>query len=258
MRARVLVPGSAVLVLALAGCGGAEPQEEPVAQSAPPSETVDADASTTPAEPDDTPSEEGATTGSPEPTTSEETAVAGDEGDDDLDLTQGAIAVEDADFGDSGTNRYGQVIKEVGQWAGVSSADQELIVAALRVTDIEVDVECTSSEAEPSENSHYTAIDFEVQVAPEFADQVEHGFLETVWITPSSLWVYDEEGELETGNSGRAFTCLPLSDYLMPEIGPGETFRGYVVLDSDVEAGDLTLPLHQIVPGAEGAWAWTF
>lgn len=259
MRTGVFFSGAVALALALVGCTEAEPESEPATQAAQPTEQIDDETATSAPEQNDaseastavpvgTSPEESVATDPPEPTDEE----------DELDLTQGAIALEDADFGDAGTNEYGETIKELGQWAGVSSADRELIVAALRVTEIDVDAECTSSEVQPPQNDHYIAVAFEVQVAPEYEDQIEHGFKETVWLTPSSLWVFDEEGELETGNSGNGYTCLPLNERLMPEIEPGEAFEGYLVLDSSLESGDITLPLSTIAPGAEGGWVWSF
>lgn len=277
MRARGVVPAALVLWAALTGCGGNGTSATPTAQ---PGESADTDVATssvdasaedgvarTTAPPAPAP-EASASTDSPagsapEPTTGEETTAeptpeeSTPPAHEDLDLTQGAVPVADVDFGETTTNAHGDTVQEVGQWVGINSADQELLVAAFRVTDIEVDVECTDN-AEPPQNGHYIAVTLEVQVSPEFADQAVHGFSETVWFNPGTMLIFDGADELEMDSSGRGSTCLPLSEHLTPELAPGEQDQGVLVLDSAVESGDLVIPQILMFPDTLDTWAWSF
>lgn len=258
MRWQLWAAGSVTLGLSLTGCsGGAGPEQVTVTRTvthAP--ATTGATASTSSAEPRAaTPTaEEPADTNSPEPTSTGADAS----GRDDLDLTDGGVSVDDVDFGESRPNNRGDLVKDVGQWAGMISYDQETVVALLRVTEIEMDVECTSQIKQPSENGHFLALTFEVQTAPELAKEAEQGLPASFWISPMDMKVFDEDGNRENDSFGNGSLCLDQGESLPTEIGPGEKVRGTIVLDTAFDKGTVTLPLRGADPASPGAWAWEF
>lgn len=179
----------------------------------------------------------------PAPTTedvAEETAKATDDGN-----------ASEYDFGESETNARGNLVKDVGQWAGMTLPNGDF-TTVFRVTDIEVDVACTSPYAQPAKNGHFVALTFEVHTMPELA---EDPFGQVI-ISSHGFSVFDEESKRENDSVGNAFGCLNESEVLPQTIGPGEEVKGKIVLDTSVESGSITL--NGLNMGVDGAWAWEF
>lgn len=219
----------------LGGCGGdTSPQRVTV------TETVTQPAA---ASPPSLAGSELTETSSPAPTTddaTEETAQAPDD----------EIASE-YDFGEPETNARGNLVKDVGQWAGMTLPNGDF-TTVFRVTDIEVDVACTSPYAQPTKNGQFVALEFEVHTMPELAQDP----VGQVMIDSYGFSIFDEESKRENDSVGNAYGCLNEGEVLPQMIGPGEEVKGKIVLDTSVESGSITL--NGMNMGVDGAWAWEF
>ncbi|WP_191090968.1 hypothetical protein [Serinicoccus hydrothermalis] len=157
----------------------------------------------------------------------------------------------DYDFGEPQTNARGNLVKDVGQWAGMTLPNGDF-TAVFRVTDIEVDVGCTSQYAQPAKNGQFVALTFEVHTMPELSEDP----FGQVMISAHDFAVFDEDSKRENDSVGNAYGCLNESEVLPESIGPGEEVRGKIVLDTGVESGSMVL--NGMNMGVDGAWAWDF
>lgn len=158
--------------------------------------------------------------------------------------------VEDRDFGDGSRSERGNLIKEVGQWAGIAGDTDDLSVV-FRVADIERDFTCTSDWAEAPQNGEYVALTIEVETFPGLAD---NEWFNDFGITHGDITVFDEDGVRENDSEGNAWMCLDQRDELPYGIGPAQKASGQIVIDTSVRSGSIMISNYLI----DGGWEWEF
>jgi len=159
-------------------------------------------------------------------------------------------AEPDPTYGDRVINERGNLVKEVGQLAGISlSDDADVAIVQFAVTDLVVDVPCTREFAEPAKNGHYVGIHLSVETTPALAqeDVPSISFSEWAWIA------FDAAGKRVNDPLGNAWWCLDTGDQLPPDIGPAQSVSGWVVLDLPTDTGAVVL-----THGTTTGWEWAY
>ncbi|MDN3495196.1 hypothetical protein QL996_04595 [Planococcus sp. APC 4015] len=156
----------------------------------------------------------------------------------------------DAEFGERVMSTRGNLVKDIGQLAGVSAAEGDLTLARFAVTDIVLDTECTSGFADPAANGHYVGIHLNVETAPELAQE------EFPWVsfTQYDWQAYDTDGKRLNDPVGNAWSCLDSGQQLPSQIGPGQSVSGWIVLDVAARNGFLVLA----AGGSPTGWEWSY
>ncbi|MEZ7897580.1 MAG: hypothetical protein QMB98_02045 [Flaviflexus sp.] len=146
----------------------------------------------------------------------------------------------------------GYLVKDVGDRAGVQDpADPKELMAGFILTDIEVGVQCTNPEAQPSKYGTHIALTFEVETSQRMETQLWN----SVMISHHYIDIYpDGGGEAQRFTGGTGPLCLTGAEKLPDEIPPGTTAQGKVVIDSEVTSGIITYEMM----GVPGGWEWTF
>lgn len=153
-------------------------------------------------------------------------------------------------YGERIVSERGNLVKKVGQLAGMNAGNPDDVIAEFKTTAIETDVKCTAEFAQPAQNGHYIAITMEVQTTPKLAEQ---SISKALYFTPGDFKVIGPDGTRENDSLGNSFGCLPDAELLPGEIGPGETASGKIVLDSAYTEGVLVFS-----PMLDSGWEWEF
>lgn len=135
----------------------------------------------------------------------------------------------------------GNIIKELGEGAGVSNYEKESI-AEFVVNGITVDPACTAEYSAPPENGHFIALDVSVKTYPELAEDSYPKFD----LNPHGMKIIAPNGTTSNVNlaTGPAYMCLPEIETLPSGgIGPAENVTGKIVIDSEIPAGTLVITL---------------
>lgn len=153
------------------------------------------------------------------------------------------------EYGERIISERGNLVKEVGQLAGVSLAD-DTVAARFAVTDIIVDPQCDEEYADAPANGHFVAIHLNVETTPELAQD------EFPWVsfTEYDWQAFDAEGKRLNDPQGNAWSCLSASQRLPNQIGPGQSVSGFIVLDVASTTGTLMLALS----GSPTGWEWEY
>ncbi|WP_396667364.1 hypothetical protein [Microbacterium sp. R86528] len=155
----------------------------------------------------------------------------------------------DGEFGERVINDRGNLVKEVGQLAGVSEAN-DVLVARFAATDIVLDIECDQDWSESPQNGHFLGIHFNVETTPELADS------DYPWVAMSAydFLVFDSDGKRLNDPVGTSWACLDESSQLPSQIGPGQSVSGWIVLDVTDEEGAAVLTMG----GSPTGWEWAY
>lgn len=232
MLNRKVVSFSLAAGLLLAGCGAGE--DERPAERAEPVPVVTPTASSEPAE----------TETSAEPAETETSAESAE-------TETSAESAETDNDRQSETSPRGNLIKELGEIAGVTEDGNTLI--EFSVTSIETNFQCTSEYAEPPENGNFIAVSLDIQTTPEAANSDVPSWE----LSPTDLKVIGPDGTRENESATMAaYSCLDESDALPMNIGPAEHVVGKIVIDSQYTSGAIVIEPWWL--WGDGAWEWTF
>lgn len=159
---------------------------------------------------------------------------------------------EEADltYGERVVNERGNLVKEIGQLAGISLTDEpDVATVQFTVTDLVVDFACTVDGAESPKNGHFVGIHLNVETTPALAqeDFPSVSFSDWAWIA------FDAAGKRVNDPTGNAWWCLDSGDELPPDIGPAQSVSGWVVLDLPTDSGAVVLT-HGLTTG----WEWAY
>lgn len=146
------------------------------------------------------------------------------------------------------TNARGNLVKSIGQEAGVVDFDSGAQVVSFKVTDIEPNFTCTGRFADESANGNFIAISLEVTTSSDFGPDNYFSVSEFDWK------VISPEGTTENSSVGNGTMCLDPSEQIPLDFGPGEHAVGKVVLDSQHPAGALVLAQSNM----SGGWEWSY
>lgn len=233
-----------IVALGLAGCGTSTPT---ATEPAPPAATTSSEEETDP-EVAETSEEPAATTEEPtEEAQPEETTAPDDE-----QAEEAEAETADDRFGESVVNDRGNLVKEVGQLAGIGDPDGEMAVE-FTMTDLEVGFECTSEWADEPANGQFIAMTFEVETFPALS---ESSYFDSFYMSEYDFTLFSEEGQRENDSTGNAYMCLDEGDRLPSDMGPGEKATGVLVLDTALDSGSIVYSTY--TDDGEGAWEWSF
>ncbi len=159
--------------------------------------------------------------------------------------------IEDSPYGDSVTSSRGNLVKEIGQLAGITGQGGDPVVD-FAVTDILVNFECTAEWAEAPANGHYVGLKFEVTTTPELTDEVMPEF----WMSSHDFSVWDTDGKRVNDAVGNAYSCLSDADAVPDSIGPDESVDGWIVLDVPHTSG--AIGYSWVGLDGRGGWEWSY
>lgn len=148
----------------------------------------------------------------------------------------------------------GNLIKEIGQGAGVYDLDSKDPLATFVVNAIEVDPVCNAEYAAdyPPENGHLLALDVSIETFPELAESDWPTFS----LNPYSMKIVAPNGTTSNAELSTMATYNCFDDSVMVPsagLGPAEKATGKIVLDSEVPAGTLI-----ITQGGTIGWEYEF
>lgn len=152
------------------------------------------------------------------------------------------------EFGPVETNDRGNLIKQTGQLAGLtSSKNDDISVAKFVVTEIIPNYTCDASYSSMPASGQYVAIQMNVETMPELVSEPypSVNFSEWAW------QAYDAEGKRVNDVMGNGYSCMDQAQRLPGEIGPGQSVSGYVVLDVPIGTSAVVL-----APHAPTGWEW--
>lgn len=154
----------------------------------------------------------------------------------------------DNEFGPVEMNDHGNLVKQIGQLAGLtSSKDDDLLVARLAVTEIIPNYTCPATYSSMPANGQFIAIHLNVETTPELANEPYPSVNFSQW-----AWqAYDADNKRVNDVTGNGFSCLDLSAQLPGDIGPGQSVSGYVVLDVPISISTVVL-----APSSPTGWEW--
>lgn len=239
---KLKVASASCAIVILTGCGGgvAEVATVTVTQESSPAEETSPspDPTTSAAEP-----AQDATSTEPTEAESEvETGVATEPTD---------SSAGDAPTGTGHTSSRGNLIKQVGEKAGVTNEGGEPIWE-FTFTKIEPNFSCTHEYSEPPANGNFIAIHVDSQTFPALG---EEEWFSTVDFNPYAFTIFSPDGQRENDSQGNAYACLSESESVPYDIGPAERISGVVVLDSQHDSGTVVFK-PSILEG--GGWEWDF
>lgn len=162
--------------------------------------------------------------------------------------TSPAPSFDTSIYGDSVTNARGNLVKQVGQLAGIGLSDGSTGVQ-FTVTNIESNFQCTSPWAEPPMNGQFVAITMDINVMPELANATPS----EIWVTPYDFTIYSPDGTRENDSIGNSYYCLNDAEAIPSYIRPGEHAVGKIVLDTSYPTGSILYT----VDGVSG-WEWSY
>lgn len=158
-------------------------------------------------------------------------------------------APEASEFGATVKSPRGNLVKEVGQLAGIGSSSSDAMVARFVVTDIVFDMECGSEFADPPANGHYLGVHINVETTPELAAEE----IPSIYFSQYDWQAYDADGKRLNDPVGNAMWCLSSAQELPMEIGPGQSVSGWMVLDVAATTGSIVLAM-----GGPTGWEWAY
>lgn len=176
------------------------------------------------------------------PSAAESSAIESEE----PDATPTASAAETPQA--AATNARGNLVKGLGEEAGVVDFESGELIVSFKVTGIEPNFTCTSEYAEESANGNFIAISLDVTTSAAFGADNYFSVSEYAWK------VISPEGTTENDSTGNGYMCLNSSEQIPSDFGPGEHAVGKVVLDSQHAAGALVLEQ----PTMAGGWEWSY
>ncbi len=157
-------------------------------------------------------------------------------------------ASDQTDFGTAEFSDRGNLIKQLGQPAGITEYDVQ--TAVFSVTELVLDLECTSGFSDRPANGHYLGVRIDIETLPELAES-DYPF---VTITSYDWQAFDSTGMRLNDAQGNAWSCLDAASQLPNQLGPGQRASGWIVLDVVEPTGSVAL----VLPGFDGGWEWAY
>lgn len=154
-----------------------------------------------------------------------------------------------SEYGPSEKSSRGNLIKKIGQLAGTTSSATNVVTSRFAVTDITMDVECTSGFQRAPKNGHYLGIHLNVETTPELAQDP----FPSLSFTPFDWQAYDADGKRLNDPQGNAYSCMDQGQLLPSQIGPGQSVSGWIVLDVASPTGAVVLTM-----GGPTGWEWSY
>ncbi len=162
--------------------------------------------------------------------------------------TSASASTAERNRGTGETSERGNVVKKVGEWAGLKNYDD--VTVDFRFTAIDVDPECTGEYVQEPERGHFIVLNVEVETYKALADsdgtfQLAGNYFKTIG--------KDGITSIDGNTSPASYSCFPESEYLPGDLGPSEKAKGKMVLDTSDTSGVLIYS-HGPGPG----WEWKY
>lgn len=149
------------------------------------------------------------------------------------------------------TNARGNLVKEIGETAGLTDEATGEWTLDFKVTDIETGFKCTSDFYEAPANGQYVALWFEVNTTEAWDSEMMGDFN----MNPHEFEVFDENNMRLNDAVGNAYLCLSDADQLPSAMGPAQSANGAIVLDVPKGAGVVA---YRPVYLMGGGWEWAY
>lgn len=148
-------------------------------------------------------------------------------------------------------NQRQNIVKHIGEEAGVLSGDQTLMPAKWTVTNIVIDPPCTGQFSQPPAAGHYVELDISVETTADYKD-TEYGSLA---LGAPAAWFYiQKDGTQWNGQpSGNAYNCIARDQMLPDMIGTSMKASGKVLFDLPSTDGTLVFTQNGT---ASGGWEY--
>ncbi|MDN5558583.1 MAG: hypothetical protein L0G23_04000 [Ruaniaceae bacterium] len=179
-------------------------------------------------------------------------AVAGGEPDDLLgepaEVTSAGEIVE--------TNAEGDVVKARGERAELVDTDSGEVVFSIAVTDVRIVDSCPGRDDSTvlPMNGKFVVLTIDAHMPASIrvhADGENSEILMPVFA--EAFEVADATGNALGSATDASWLCYEPEQLAPPFVGPGERAQGLVVLDSQIDAGQI-----RYTPGSQTGWAWDF
>ncbi len=147
-------------------------------------------------------------------------------------------------------NARGNIPKAIGQDAFVTDeAGREHI--SLAIDAITPDPVCDSGFADQPANGHYVAVDLRVATSPDLPQDWFVSF------SADDFRVIGPDGITNSSVAGQGYSCLAGNRVFTYDLlGPGQQYRGTIVLDVPVTTGALAFVPDSL--GGTTGWEWEF
>lgn len=165
-----------------------------------------------------------------------------------------ASPTPDDDATESPVSQRGNLIKEVGETAGLLDREGGEPWMEFRITDIEVDGECTGPYPDPPENGHFVIVSLAISTGSQWPEDWDDF---TIDISASDWSVIGPDGLTQSNlDTFASYSCLAERDELPYSIGRGENVVGKIVLDTSADTGILVYkPWYG---GGVTGWEWEY
>ncbi len=147
----------------------------------------------------------------------------------------------------------GNLHKELGEPAGLTTATGEGVYFEITVRDIAVRTSCPGRGVQaPPRHGYFVVVDLQASMSDK-VEEVVGGADVFMPLTADAFAVVAADGTRTTATlTDASWSCFEDDALAAPFVGPGETTSGSVVLDSPVASGTLVY-----APGGVG-WEWDF
>jgi hypothetical protein len=156
-------------------------------------------------------------------------------------------------------NDRGDLIKEIGQVAGIANESQsDGNWMQFKVTDIKEAV-CDSGYAEkPEKGNHLLQVDLEVETKKAMGDIFEESGMSPDSLLFTNDWhAYASNGTtMNSIDSSAAWMCLDSKNQIPDTIGPAEKVAGSVVLEVSDTSGEIAW--RPYFGGGDLGWTWAY
>lgn len=133
----------------------------------------------------------------------------------------------------------GNLIKEIGQPAGMAHPDTKAQTVNFTVDAITVDAPCTGSYPSPAENGHIVVLDVTAATTEELG-KLDYG--KSFDMNPASFTFIGASGTTFNGSLGTmgAYSCLPeVEKFPVGGMGPAENVKAKVAIDVPEPTGTI-------------------
>ncbi|WP_156756627.1 hypothetical protein [Actinokineospora pegani] len=143
----------------------------------------------------------------------------------------------------------GNLVKQIGEAAGVSPTQGGASTVTFSIEKITVDPKCTDGFSEKSAKGHYIALEMTVKTEPTYDSDEMMMFS----INPYSFSVVGQDGVTET-EVAATYPCVDPKDHLTSDaLSPASQYKGVVMLESKSTSGLLVFR-----PAGSSGWEWAF
>lgn len=150
-------------------------------------------------------------------------------------------------FESHGTSERGNLIKHVGDWAGIGPVGTEDMSVTFKIDKIELGAKCTSSYAEKPKYDQFVALEISIETFPELKDNGGDFSMSSF-----DFGAFTSDGTRINDTQGNSWACEDVETQIPSNIGPGEKVKGRIILDLPKDASVITFSSYL----TDGTWEW--